>query len=317
MARAVTSKVLHVPDRCEVKAEEGDHLMLHLKYWDADASVDSEPFFQTESWEQQHVQLGDSQTSSTAFDQGLQDVCEGEIRELVFTSEEFGSLGPTTYSRIRAKVEVRSMTKAADFVIFSHLKQGQISEALEMIDKHVGVNAVDEYGHTPLMAAVQMNLSVVIASLLNSWKPKVDVNFAKPSGHSVLFYAVAQPVGTAGTTMLKALLKRGADPNLSLIQPDSNGWTPLHFACKFENIKVAQLLLDYGANALAQSTDGQTVLDAAADAPYSVRKKLADILNEAVARMDPAIDAGPKESEAHAQQPTTLGGGASSMRKDL
>ena len=127
---------------------------------------------------------------------------------------------------------------------------------------------------------------MVVASLLNSWKPKPDVQFAKPSGHTALFYAVAQPNDSSGsTTTLKALLKRGADPNVALKQPDSLGWTPLHFgmysarssasarvpcewrrrimnsfslsmpACKFENVKHAQLLLDYGKEPVRRYLD--------------------------------------------------------------
>ena len=73
--------------------------------------------------------------------------------------------------------------------------------------------------------------------------------------------------------------------------------TPLHYACRFENIKHAQMLLDFGANPLAETSDGQTVLDAASKAQYSVRKKLADILNEALERMDPDEDGDEDEDE--------------------
>lgn len=81
-------------------------------------------------------------------------------------------------------------------------------------------------------------------------------------------------------------MKLGADPNAALIQPGSEGWTALHFACKFHNLKHAALLLEYGANPLAETADGQTVLDVAADAPHSFRKKLANILNDALERME-------------------------------
>ena len=76
--------------------------------------------------------------------------------------------------------------------------------------------------------------------------------------------------------------------------------TPLHYACRFENIKNAQMLLDFGANPLAETSDGQTVLDAASKAQYSVRKKLADILNEALERMDPDDEEEEEEEEASA-----------------
>lgn len=58
----------------------------------------------------------------------------------------------------------------------------------------VGVNAVDMYGTSSLMAAVEAGskMQMVVASLINSWRPTVDVGYSKPSGHSVLFYTVTQ-----------------------------------------------------------------------------------------------------------------------------
>ena len=50
------------------------------------------------------------------------------------------------------------------------------------------------------------------------------------------------------------------------------------------------MLLDFGADPFAETDHGLSVLDAASKASYSVRKKLADILNEAVARMEEEED---------------------------
>ena len=75
-------------------------------------------------------------------------------------------------------------------------------------------------------AALQaVKVEDAFAALLNSWRPKVHVNFAKPSGHSAIFYAVTQAEGDVkGNMILKALLKRGAEPNVALKQPDAIGW---------------------------------------------------------------------------------------------
>ena len=54
--------------------------------------------------------------------------------------------------------------------------------------------------------------------------------------------------------------------------------------------KHAALLLDFGADPLSESKDGLSVLDAAKDAPYGVRKRLANLLNEALARMESEED---------------------------
>jgi hypothetical protein len=46
------------------------------------------------------------------------------------------------------------------------------------------------------------------------------------------------------------------------------------------------MLLDFGADPLAETGKGESVLDVAKDAPYSVRKKLAALLNDALERLE-------------------------------
>ena len=58
--------------------------------------------------------------------------------------------------------------------------------------------------------------------------------------------------------ILQALLRRGADPNVAVLQEGSKGNTPLHFACLLEKHKHAEMLLEYGANPLAVNQHGQT-----------------------------------------------------------
>jgi hypothetical protein len=76
------------------------------------------------------------------------------------------------------------------------------------------VNAVDALGNSALIAAVQKvgggglgpnsDLGqMVVATLLNAWRPKCEVDFAKPSGHTVLFYAATQDDTQGGTHILK------------------------------------------------------------------------------------------------------------------
>jgi hypothetical protein len=49
----------------------------------------------------------------------------------------------------------------------------------DIIAEGDGINAVDEWGQTPLMIATQRDSLQIIASLLNARRPKVDVNIAK------------------------------------------------------------------------------------------------------------------------------------------
>jgi len=284
-------ETLVYPEGCSSTSEEGDHLLIRYNLKSAE-DVDGWPLFSMNSWEQQYVQLG-HQDSFKAFNTGLLGMCAGEKRRLTFPAADFDlSLASAAKSPVVvSEVELVTLTNEGDYHIFSLIDSGEVGKLMDMIDGHAGVNAVDKYGNSALMASVQAGprMQMAVATLLNSWKPKCDVDFQKPSGHTALFYAVTQD-DVHGSTIVKALLTRGADPNVALTHPDTAGWTPLHYACKFKNIKHVTMLLEYGANPLAESSAGLSVLDAAKDAPYSTRKKLAGLLNEALERIEAEED---------------------------
>ena len=210
-----------LPSECKEVSEPGDHMMVQ---YDFTKVGDSEPLFQVKSWEQQYYVLG-SEGASPAFNAGLVGMCAGEVRKLTYTASAFQISEAHADAMFTATVTLLSLTKPDDYAVFAAIDSGDVGTILDMVDNHTGVNAVDRYGNSALMSAVSIggSMQMAVASLLNSWRPKVDVNFVKPSGHSVLFYAVVQEE-SRGTMILKALLKRGADPNRSLKQPDSLGW---------------------------------------------------------------------------------------------
>jgi len=109
-------------------------------------------------------------------------------------------------------------------------------------------------------------------------------------------------VGDENLAVARALLKRRADPNARIAQRESGGWTPLHFACKFGNLDLVSLLLDFGADPFAVGFDGETVFDVADGVPHATRAKLADMLNAAASR----------KSEEEEESSPTIGGASSS-----
>jgi hypothetical protein len=77
------------------------------------------------------------------------------------------------------EVKVHHITPQKDYQIFEAFKAENISLVLDLIDEHVGVNAVDEWGQTPLMISVASQNLMVFAALMNTRRPMVDVNTQK------------------------------------------------------------------------------------------------------------------------------------------
>lgn len=153
---------------------------------------------------------------------------------------------------VSVRLTVMHITSPESFQIFEPLKEGNITRVFELVDARIGADAVDEEGETPLLIAVNQNMNFVISHLLNARMPRPDVNFAKASGFTALFYAINSP----SEFLTNVLLRRGADPNAAVIQAGSRGNTPLHFACLQQKQKHAQLLLQYGANPYAVNEYG-------------------------------------------------------------
>lgn len=87
----------------------------------------------------------------------------------------------------------------------------------------------------------------------------------------------------APNSIITGLLKRGANPNAVILQPGSNGNTPLHFACLLEKVKVIELLIEHGANPLSTNEFGQTPLQILpSDAVRSTKLYLKKLFEEAV-----------------------------------
>ena len=259
--------------RCDNPAGAGAHVL-----YNASVAVGDKTEHLTTRWV--HAVVDDS-----AQGKALAGVCVGDAIEWYGDAEVFPEEFRHRASERGAKVlaEVVHVTSADDKRLIDALKAREFDVAAKLVNEdHVGVNARDDDGVPALSIAVQLRQPVLAASLLNAVDPRVQVDAATPSGYTALHFAV----GSNDRNVVKALLRRGADPNAQITQEQSGGWGPLHFACRLGHLEIAKSLLDFDADPLLTGNAGENAFKVAEDAavPYATRKKIASLLNEAMAR---------------------------------
>ncbi len=173
----------------------------------------------------------------------------------------------------------------------SAAEKGDLSRVEALLHKGVAVNAINSDGYSALHYAVQsgnvrvvrvllkagadvnaktrQNVTPLIASINMAWgKPEItlalidagaDVNVAESDGDTALWIATTE----SSTEVMKALLKKGADPNVPSKSMGFNGDTPLHMAAMNGLIDAVKVLLDYGASPAIRNAAGRTPLEVA------------------------------------------------------
>lgn len=187
----------------------------------------------------------------------LKGMCKNATRKISWQDPAKADFKPIFYpsqnpedNGVSIELTVVHITEVEDYRIFDHIRSGNSSAALDMIEQHRGINAFDEWGQNALMMAVQLKKLDIVAALLNTRLPKVNVNTAKSvskpsatptalctycanppyclqSGFTALIYAVE----LSAPTILQALLRRGADPHAIVKQPVC---IEMHDICAYE-----------------------------------------------------------------------------------
>lgn len=276
-----------MPEDCTSFASNSDHLLIEYEASDQEGTIGKSV---KSPGQLQHLVVDDS----TPIGRAVKGMCINGTRKVTWKDWASVSMEPLpldkylfgeniTDSEISVEFKVMGVTSAEDYKIFNYMKMKNYPAVTDMIDKKQGVNALDEWGQSILMLATREGELTVVATLLNARMPKVNVNMAKSSGYTALFYAIEN----RDTNILKALLRRGANPNVALKQEGAVGNTPLHFACLMEKQKHTELLLEFGADVMAVNEYGQYPLQLLPrDSVRSTKLYFKRMFEDALAKME-------------------------------
>jgi ankyrin repeat protein len=177
-------------------------------------------------------------------------------------------------------LHVTALMKAAD------ANAGAVAKVL--IANKAEVNRTNKYGATALMQAAAKNATNVVALLLQH---RAEVEASEQAGYNALMFAaeadayeavkllvehgakINGPQNTYGMTPLihaikgrslrvaELLVDKGADVNAAVVSANANaGNTPLMYAAGWKSPEIVKLLVKHGADLKARNKAGETAL---------------------------------------------------------
>ena len=161
---------------------------------------------------------------------------------------------------------------------------GQLSFCRLLLSSGAQIEAANDLGYTPLMAAIEGGHDDVIDFFLKSGanvNPEViaRVQIEGMGGASPLITATRKE----NVALIKKLLKRGVDVN----RPAPNGWTPLKSAAQQGNLDIVTVLLEGGADPnIADDTNYTPLMNAVSGEHEDIVKLLLKF------RADPNVQSG-------------------------
>ena len=132
--------------------------------------------------------------------------------------------------------------------IFTAIERGADEEALHLGSQRVLLRARDEWGWSPLVAAITKNRPVLVREFIRR-------GGVRPGDGSLAHAAMAGNIAA-----VQLLLAAGKDPNERLPATDvhDNRYTPLMWAANRRFVLIIQALLEAGADVNAVAADGAT-----------------------------------------------------------
>lgn len=271
---------LYIPDNCVTLVQLHDHVLLdmHIKF-------DNGTIYRPIPQNNQNIYGKLDNIDDKPILKAIKGMCKNSTRLLRYESaneanwEPFSSFfGLVMDERdgnipINLVIRVDSITTPADFQIFQIIHNKDIAKALDFLEMQMGINAVDQWGQSALMLAISSGVVPIVAGLLNARMPKININYAKANGKTAIFYVI-ESTKADDSWLLNAMLRRGADPNVKMLNEGSFGNTPLHFACLLGKYSHVELLLEYGADPDAVNEYGQRPMNLLRDLVPSVKARM-------------------------------------------
>lgn len=138
---------------------------------------------------------------------------------------------------------------ADDDTIFQAAENGDLDRVKALLKGNPRlVNAKDEQGRTPLIAALYVDCNEDVAEFLIA--KGADVKARDSAGNSVLYYAARK----GSKKMVQLLAAKGAD----IKAKDKYGSTMLHWAASGGSVELAEYLVSKGLKITDKDEDGDT-----------------------------------------------------------
>lgn len=183
---SLTTLDIKIAENCEIGATSTDHLLFDYQIKFSNGSL-ATGLKQGEAFS--YVLLEEFDTIPLKMN--MVGMCENSTKRFVFRSAKDADLSPIIVKRstkeifknleesISIDLTLHHITTQKDYEIFHFFNIGNSSKVMDMVWDHVGVNAVDAWGQSPLLIAVNNKDIPVISGLLNTRRPSVNVNFIK------------------------------------------------------------------------------------------------------------------------------------------
>ncbi|AET72878.1 hypothetical protein PGAG_00424 [Phaeocystis globosa virus 12T] len=192
---------------------------------------------------------------------------KGEMKTLLHISAENGNLDITKgLIKLLTDKGKKTNISAGDtiqqtplHIAASKLTDGHYEIANLLIKNGANIDAIDNYGETPLFLAVKANNIEMVKLLIEKG---AETNIENKTQNSIMHYAAEIPGDNV--EVLKYLIRNSSDTAVNSINDKEQ--TPLHLSAELGNTNAAKLLVENGADRDAEDNAGETPAVAAEQA---------------------------------------------------